>query len=301
MERLIYRTSKLGAGWLALAVIGVFWYKLGFAETSPEAQQRDAQADLYERSIAHEVNVLNTLTQSGTGLTATQVGLLDNGRAMVRAYDIANAQATDQRADAAKQNAEAAHQIEYAKGVTDMVTVHNQACHGEVAQNVYDWCLNVDAPKIAPMIAKANEWGASVNTWKVTVDAAAAKVDANNKLVLDAEVALKARMDANLAQDVAYVDSYNGSIQRIQAFSDKLRALQAEFDTCKSSLDSHETLEKIHEVCGSMFDGNVVQRVYTDHRIPDSTFIPWKGPAFCSGDGKFCIAPGATPAIMVLH
>jgi hypothetical protein len=274
---------------------------LSMSQTPDQAQQRDAQADLYERSIAHEVNVLNTLTQAGAGLTATQVGLLDNGHAMVRAYDIANAQAKDQRAEAAVQNADAAKQIEYAAGVTSMINVHNQACHGTVTQDVYNWCLNVDAPKIAPMIQSANEWGARVNAAKAVTDAAAAKVDANNKLVYEAELNLKARMDANLAQDIAYVNAYNASIQRIKDFSDKLQALKSEFDTCQQSLDAHETLEKIHEVCGSKFDGNVVQQVYTDHPVPSSTFTAWKGPAFCSGDGKFCVSPGAIPEIMVLR
>lgn len=272
-----------------------------FAQTAEEAQQRDAQANLYERSIAHEVGVLNTLTQTGTGLAAAQVGLLDHGHAMVRAYNIADDQAKDQRAGAAVQNADAAKQIEYAAGVTGLVNVHNQACHGEVTQDVYNWCINVDAPHIAPSIATANEWGVRVNAAKEVVDAAAAKVTANNKLVLDAEIALKARMDANYAADLAYVNSYNASVQRIQGWSDKLYGLKSEFDSCKQMLDSHETLEKIHEVCGSMFDGNKIHEFETNYRIPDSTFHAWKGPSFCSNDGKFCIDPAATPEIMVLH
>jgi hypothetical protein len=276
-------------------------WNLAFAEQSPEAQQRDAQASLYERSIAHEVNVLNTLTQSGTGLTATQVGLLENGHAMVRAYEIADAQAKDQRAEAAVQNADAAKQHDYANSVTEMVNVHNRACSGTVPQNVYDWCLKVDAPRIAPMITSANEWGDRVNAAKVVTDNAASKVDANNKLVYDAELALKARMQANLVQDIAYVNSYNASIQRIQDWSDKLYGLKDEFDSCRHSLDSHETFERIHEVCGSMFDGNTIHQFETDHRIPDSTFMAWKGPAFCSSDNKFCVSPGVIPEVMVLR
>jgi hypothetical protein len=271
------------------------------AQTPEQAQQRDAQKDLYQRSTVHEASVLNTLNEAGTSLAAQNVGLLDNGHAMVRAFDIANAQAQEQRDIAALQNADAAKQIEYASGVTQLITVHNAACHGEVAQNVYDWCTNVDSPRIQPSIKSANEWGARVNAWKVKVDEAAAKATANNKVVFDAEGDLQKRSDAFVAEVKRYINSYNGSIQRIQDWSDRLNTLKDEFDSCKRSLDSHETLEKIHEVCGSKFDGNENQKSETNYRVPNPTFVVWKGPAFCSENGKYCIEPAQVPEFMVLH
>lgn len=274
---------------------------IGFAQSPDIAQQRDASASLYERSITHEVSVINGLNQTATGLNAQNVGLLDNGHAMVRAYNIVATEAANQKADGDKQNAEAAKQIEYAAGVTQLVNTHNAACHGEVTQDVYNWCINVDAPRIAPSIATANEWGARVNVWKDAVNVAAAKVHADSEAVVAAEIALQKRNEAFLAEVVNNITSYNASVQRIQVWSEKLKALKGEFDTCKSSLDSHETFEKIHEVCGSMFDGNQVQGLETNRRIPDSTFQIWRGPSFCSDDGKYCVQPASVPEIMVLR
>jgi hypothetical protein len=111
-----------------------------------------------------------------------------------------------------------------------------------------------------------------------------------------------AESKAQLAQAIAYLQKYKAGLAHIKAFAEKLGQLQSNFNACKEALKTHDgsmTLEKLHDTCGSMFDGNIVQEAYTRYPVPDRTFEPWTGPGFCSDDGTVCLNPDDFPADLI--
>jgi hypothetical protein len=86
-----------------------------------------------------------------------------------------------QRADAAKQNAFAAVQIEFATSVIAQMEAHNVTCHGEVPQAVYDSCTSEMRTRLQPLIDQANADRVKVDAWRDTVDQWKARLDAVRK------------------------------------------------------------------------------------------------------------------------
>jgi hypothetical protein len=81
------------------------------------------------------------------------------------------------------------------------------------------------------------------------------------------------------------MDKYDMLVQRVKDFEAQLAALQDKFDACKPT---QGTTEKVHEVCGSMFDGNIVQATETNYPIPDPTFKFYAGSVKCTPEKTFC-------------
>ncbi|MEQ1500559.1 MAG: hypothetical protein ABL917_04300, partial [Parcubacteria group bacterium] len=85
----------------------------------------------------------------------------------------------------------------------------------------------------------------------------------------EASTQLKKSADALKPKVEAYFDKHIMLVQRAKDFLEKLKQLQTGYDACKNAQGS---LEKVHEICGTMFDGNIVHETETNHPIPDPTF-----------------------------
>jgi hypothetical protein len=161
-------------------------------------------------------------------------------------------------------NANAKNQHAYAAQINPQIETYNATCSGkQVDQNTFNWCQG-EIARLTPLDAKVTTWAAEVEASKVAVDLQAKTLDQ-----LDEQNTKDGQ--ALYEKGLKYIEKANMLTQRIEDFMVRLTALQAGFETCKSAI-GQVTLEEMHEICGSMFDGNIVHETETNYPVPDLTF-----------------------------
>lgn len=229
----------------------------GGAATDMTGQERDAQASLYVGSIRSTVRDMTVTNKVGTalsGVQAQQLGtatLIFNGRVTLEST-------------LESHNANAKNQHAYAAQINPQIETYNATCSGkQVDQNTFNWCQG-EIARLTPLDAKVTTWAAEVEASKVAVDLQAKTLDQ-----LDEQNTKDGQ--ALYEKGLKYIEKANMLTQRIEDFMVRLTALQAGFETCKSAI-GQVTLEEMHEICGSMFDGNIVHETETNYPVPDLTF-----------------------------
>ena len=233
---------------------------------------RDAKASLYVGSIRSTIRDIKIANKEGATLAGKQAHQVDTAQL------IFNGWATFEK-DRRVHNDNAAKQNQFARDVNAQVDSYNGTCNGTVDQSTYDWCMGEKA-RLYPLTVQ-------VNSWKGQVDASLANLNQNVDTLNQAGVQLD--KDGNEIHQAAllYVAKYDALVQRIKDFSDKLNDLQTQFDACANA---QGTDEKVHDVCGSMFDGNIVQTTETNYPVPNVTFKFYNEPTRCTPEQTFCLS-----------
>ncbi len=217
-------------------------------------QQRDAKASLYQGSFRSTVRDIKETNKEGTLLAGEMAHLMSTADLISRGRATHEIAVAKHQENAKRQNANT-------KEVDVQVASFNATCNGTVDDSTYNWCMREKA-RIQPLINQNNAWGKEITEKR-------AGLIKNLGLLDTADAELK-KSAAALEQKVsAYFEKYTMLVQRAKDFLEKLDQLKTGHDACKNAQGS---LEKVHEICGTMFDGNIVHETETNHPIPDPTF-----------------------------
>ncbi len=240
------------------------------AQSPDIAQRRDASAGLFVASIRDGVRDITITNHEGAALAGRQAAQLDNGTMIIKGWAII----VDQK-DAHEKDRQA--EIAYAGQVNPQIEHEASICHGELPQGTYNWCQN----EIARLTPLAN----AVNNWNAKIATRADEINSNIAQMNEVTKAYNAKGVALYEEGENYIAKYNLILARINAFKERLTGLQNDFDICKSVQDPNASLEYIHETCGSVFDGNVVQTATTNYPVPDYTFHRYDAAPICAKPG----------------
>ncbi|MDO8604597.1 MAG: hypothetical protein Q7K40_04375 [bacterium] len=232
---------------------------------------RDAKASLYIGSIRSTVRDLKIANKEGVVLEGKQAHQLATADLLFNAWATFEQENTKHEDNIISQN-------DFAKNVNGQADSYNGVCHGTVDQNRYNWC-QIEKARLDPLVEKVNSWKGEIDTNR---DRLIKNIDTLN------QIGEKSDREANAIHQAGlkYFEKYNRLVARIKDFSDKLAALKVEYDACK---DIQGSLEKAHEVCGRMFDGNIVHETETKYPVPDVAFKFFDGPKRCTPQGTFCL------------
>lgn len=234
-------------------------------------QQRDAKASLYAGSIRGTIRDIIVANKEGAVIAGEQAHQLDTADLIFNGWVTLEKERSTHEADATKQN-------EFARSVNSQADSYNGTCSGTVDQSTYDWCMT-EKSRLQPLVNQ-------VNTWKDEVDANKARLEKNRDTLNASGDQLDKDGYAIHEKGVKYFEKYDMLVQQVKDFSDKLADLQVGYDACKNAQGS---LEKVHDICGSMFDGNIVQETETNYPVPDPTFKFYDGTTRCTPEKTFCL------------
>lgn len=240
---------------------------VAFAQSPEVAQSRDASAGLFVASIRDGVRDIVITNKEGSALAGKQAEQISNGMMIVKSWKIIS----DQKEEHEK-NRQA--EIAYAGQVNPQIEHEAGICQGQVPQATYDWCQG-EIARLTPLAAAVNEWNAKIT-------AKAAEINSNIAQMTEVNKAYNAKGTALYEEGEVYLAKYNQILARITAFKERLVGLQSDFDICKSVQDPNATHEFIHDTCGSMFDGNIVQTATTTYPVPDYTFHRYDAAPVCA-------------------
>lgn len=234
-------------------------------------QERDAKASLYVGSIRSTIRDIKITNKQGAVLAGEQAHQLDTADLIFNGWVTWEKERDAHEENGAKQN-------EFARTINAQVDSYSGTCHGTVEQNVYDWCVG-EKSRLTPLVQQVNEWKEQVdsnrerlNKNRDTLNASGEKLDRDGYEIHE--------------KGLKYFKKYKALVARIKDFSDKLADLQVGYDACKNAQGSDE---KVHEVCGTMFDGNIVQTTETNYPAPDPTFKFYDGADRCTPGKTFCL------------
>ncbi|MFA5997261.1 MAG: hypothetical protein WC791_02105 [Candidatus Paceibacterota bacterium] len=250
------------------------------------AQDRDAKASLYIGSIRRTVNIdIKETNKIGVGLAAEQEHQLATAELIMAGFATWETERDKHQENVALQNEDAIKQRQFADEVNVQVDAYNASCHGTVVYPLLDWCLR-ERDRLQPLIDRVIAWGEAVNAWSDEVNKNRERLLKN----LDTLNAASDQLDKDgndiHQRGLKYFGRYNRLVQQVKDFGVRLEGLQAGFDVCKNA---QGTLEKVHEICGTMFDGNVVQETETNYPVPDPTFKFYDGATRCTPQKTFCL------------
>lgn len=240
---------------------------VAFAQTPDIAHQRDASAGLFLASIRDGIRDITITNKEGAALAGRQAEQISNGTMIIKGWAVI----VDQK-DAHEKDRQA--EIAYAGQVNPQIEHESSICHGELPQGTYNWCQG----EIARLTPLAN----AVNEWNDKIAARAAVINNNIAQMKEVTDAYNAKGVALYEEGENYIAKYDLILARINAFKERLTGLQNDFEICKAVQDPNASLEYIHETCGSMFDGNVVQTATTSYPVPDYTFHRYDAPPVCT-------------------
>jgi|CXWL01.1.fsa_nt_gi hypothetical protein len=218
-------------------------------------QQRDAKASLYQGSFRSTVRDINEANKVGFILSEETAKLMSTAELISKGRATQEIAVAKHKESTRKQNA-------FADEVEAQIVSYRAICIGPpVPQSTYDWCMR-EKVRVNSLVSQVNR---SSNESRENKD----RLIKNEGLLDEASAQLKKSADALKPKVEAYFDKHIMLVQRAKDFLEKLKQLQTGYDACKNAQGS---LEKVHEICGTMFDGNIVHETETNHPIPDPTF-----------------------------
>lgn len=235
-------------------------------------QQRDAKASLYVGSIRSTVQEIKELNKEGATVARKQSEQINTMDLLLK-----DGTAFEKESDAHNENAD--KYSSFAENLNPQIDSVNDRCSGTISDRaIWDQCTK-DRARIKSLIQKGKNWADEVNTNKV-------RLDKKEEDLNQAKVKLKENDDYSIRlEGDDYLEKYNTQVKQLKEFSSKLAKLQIGFNACKKA---QGTLKKVHEVCGTMFDGNIVQSTEMNYPVPDKVFELYYVPTSCTPRETFC-------------
>ncbi len=234
---------------LAVSVTGAADTQSDNGNMDNAGADRDAKASLYLGSIRSAVRDIRIANKEGIILEGKKAHQVSSSDFILRGWATLEGEITMHEENTIKQHA-------FAKTVNDQIDSNKSTCSGTVDQGTYDWCLGERA-RLISLHDQVNSWNKEVNTNK-------ARLEKNIGMLK--QVTEQFNRDGNEInrRGEAYLEKYNMLVQRVNDFKVRLAVLQDKFDECKSALeDGTVRNDKMHEICGRMFDGNIIQTAET--------------------------------------
>lgn len=234
-------------------------------------QERDAKAGLYVGAIRGTVLQLKEANKVGSALDVEDTRHTAGTELTFNGWVTYENELAKHNEDGIKQNA-------FNIQVADQVNSHNGICGGTVSdQSTYDWCVK-NAARLESLRAQVADWASRVNKSKD-------RLDKNKEMLLQASTLSNVSGEEIYQKGLKYLEKYDMLVRRVKEFSARLNQLQIGYDVCKNA---QGTMEKVHEMCGSMFDGNIVHETETNYPVPDIAFKFDVIPRRCTPQKLFC-------------
>jgi hypothetical protein len=212
-------------------------------------QERNAKAILYVDSIRATVLQLNEANKMGlevvTEIERFRDRIDNEWVALENAF-------VEHNKDGAEQNA-------FAREVTAEVDSYNRTCRVGISDKAYNWCQKHLVRFLEPSRGEAV-------TWAFQVDENRARLNKNRVMLELAGTSANSEYDELLRKSQEYFKTYNLLVGSVKEFSAGLNQLQIGYDACKKA---RGMMGKVHEICGSMFDGDIVHETETNYPVPD--------------------------------